>query len=281
MELHLVLLVLLAAVVHASWNAVVKASGDRVMTFAAIHATGTVLGVFAAFFVPLPEPQVWPYLIASMVIHNAYYVFLLLSYRLGDLSEVYPIARGSSPLLVALGAYAFAGEVPSMLGIGGIALVCLGIFSLTFSRGRPTRAGMKPMAAALTTGVLIASYTVVDGLGMRAGSTPWPYIVWLNLLEGIPFAVFAVATRARAVPDFLCANWRTVVIGGTLTIISYGIALYALTQGGMAHVSALRETSVLFAALIGTILLKEGFGKARIAAALIIASGIVILQVSA
>ncbi len=280
MSVQLVLLVLLAALIHATWNAVVKASADRVLTFAAIHAVGTVLGVGAAFFVALPEPQVWPFLLASALVHNVYYVFLLLSYRLGDLSEVYPVARGSSPLLVVILAAAAAGEIPNAAGLGGVALVSLGIISLTFSRGRPTRAGMKPLAAALATGGLIASYTVIDGLGMRAGASPWPYIVWLNLLEGIPFAVYALTVRRHAVPGFLAANWKPALAGGCLTISAYGIALYALTQGGMAHVSALRETSVLFAAVIGTVVLKEGFGLIRVAAAVVIATGIVILQVA-
>ena len=214
------------------------------------------------------------------MVHNLYYVFLLISYKLGDLSEVYPIARGSSPLLVALGAMVVAGEVPTVVGFGGIALVSVGIVSLTFARGKPTRAGMKPLLAAFCTGVLISSYTVLDGLGMRAGASPWPYIVWLNFLEGIPFGLYVLARRRTDVAPFLRASWKPALAGGCLTTIAYGIALFALTQGGMAHVSALRETSVLFAAVIGSLILKEGFGAARIISALIITAGIVVLQIS-
>lgn len=280
MEFHLVALVLFAALVHASWNAVVKSSGDRVLTFTAIHLTGTALGTVAIFFVGLPDVHVWPYLLVSALVHNLYYVFLLISYKLGDLSEVYPIARGSSPLLVALGAMVVAGEVPTVVGFGGIALVSVGIVSLTFGRGKPTRAGMKPLLAAFCTGVLISSYTVLDGLGMRAGASPWPYIVWLNFLEGIPFGLYVLARRRTDVAPFLRASWKPALAGGCLTTIAYGIALFALTQGGMAHVSALRETSVLFAAVIGSLILKEGFGAARIISALIITAGIVVLQIS-
>jgi drug/metabolite transporter (DMT)-like permease len=279
-EFHLVALVLFAALVHASWNAVVKSSGDRVLTFTAIHLTGTALGTVAIFFVGLPDVHVWPYLLVSALVHNLYYVFLLISYKLGDLSEVYPIARGSSPLLVALGAMVVAGEVPTVVGFGGIALVSVGIVSLTFARGKPTRAGMKPLLAAFCTGVLISSYTVLDGLGMRAGASPWPYIVWLNFLEGIPFGLYVLARRRTDVAPFLRASWKPALAGGCLTTIAYGIALFALTQGGMAHVSALRETSVLFAAVIGSLILKEGFGAARIISALIITAGIVVLQIS-
>jgi drug/metabolite transporter (DMT)-like permease len=279
-EFHLVALVLFAALVHASWNAVVKSSGDRVLTFTAIHLTGTALGTVAIFFVGLPDAHVWPYLLVSALVHNLYYVFLLLSYKLGDLSEVYPIARGSSPLMVALGAMVVAGEVPTVMGFGGIALVSLGIISLTFAGGKPTRAGMRPLLAALCTGVLISSYTVLDGLGMRAGASPWPYIVWLNFLEGIPFGLYVLACRRADVAPFLAGNWKPALAGGCLTTIAYGIALFALTQGGMAHVSALRETSVLFAAIIGSLILKEGFGRARIISALVITVGIVVLLIS-
>jgi len=281
LQLHLVLLILLAAVIHASWNAVVKASGDRFLTFTIIHFTGTVLGVIAAVFVGFPEPQVWPYLILSMIIHNIYYVFLLLCYRFGDLGEVYPIARGSSPLIVALMAVFFAGETLTPYAMVGIGLVSLGIISLTFAKGRPTRAGMKPLVLAISTGVLISSYTVVDGLGLRAGGSPWAYIVWLNMLEGIPFALWALTMRQNDLWPFLKTRWKPGVIGGCLTILAYGLVLYALNEGAMAHVSALRETSVLFAAIIGTFILKESFGSMRIISAALIVGGVIILQVAA
>jgi drug/metabolite transporter (DMT)-like permease len=280
LQLHLVFLILLAAVVHASWNAVVKASGNRFLTFTLIHFTGTALGVLVAPFVDFPEPQVWPYLILSMIIHNIYYVFLMLCYRYGDLGEVYPIARGSSPVLVAVLAFYLAGEIPSQNAMAGIGLVSIGIVSLMFAKGRPTRAGLLPIALAMTTGVLISSYTVVDGLGLRAGGSPWPYIVWLNMLEGIPFAIWAMARHRKELAPFLKAKWKPGIGGGCLTIIAYGLVLYALDQGAMAHVSALRETSVLFATIIGTFILKEKFGFRRVLSAALIVGGVVLLQVS-
>jgi len=279
LQLNLALLVLLAAVIHATWNAVVKSAGDRFLTFTVIAFTGTVIGAFAAFFVPLPAPQVWPYLILSAAVHNIYYVTLLLGCRYGDLSEVYPLARGSSPLIVLLLAAVFAAELPQPVTLAGIAMVSAGIISLTFTGGRLTRARMRPIGLALTTGLLTACYTVVDGLGMRVSTSLWPYIVWLNLLEGIPFALWAVMFRAPDLPGFLARRWKSGVAGGCLAILSYGLILFALSQGAMAHVSALRETSVLFAAVIGAVILKERFGIYRGVAAGIIGIGVVLMQV--
>jgi len=279
LQIHLALLVLLAAVVHASWNAVVKSSGDRFLTFTVVAFTGTVIGAVAAFFVPLPAPQVWPFLFLSAAIHNVYYVTLLLGYRYGDLSEVYPLARGSSPLIVLVLAALFAAEVPPPMALAGVALVSAGIISLAFAGGRLTRARVRPIALALTTGGLTACYTVVDGLGMRIDDNPWTYIVWLNILEGIPFALWAVVFRARHLPAHLAVRGKYGVAGGCLALLSYALILYALSQGAMAHVSALRETSVLFAAVIGAVVLKEGFGKYRILAAAVIGAGVILMQV--
>jgi len=280
LHLHLVFLILLAALIHASWNALVKASGDRLLVFALIHFTGTALGIVALPLVGLPEPQAWPYLVLSVVIHNIYYVFLMLSYRYGDLSEVYPVARGASPVLVAILAFTLAGERPSLSAMIGIGVVSFGVISLMFANGRPTKAGLLPIALALMTAVLISGYTVVDGLGLRHQTTPWPYIVWLNMLEGIPFALWAIIYRRNAVIPFLKDKWKPGVIGGCLTTAAYGLVLFALSQGAMAHVSALRETSVLFAAIIGAVVLKESFGLRRVISAGLIVCGVVLLQVS-
>lgn len=279
LQLHLVLLVLLAALIHAFWNAVVKSAGDRVLTLTLIHVTGACIGGIAVLYVGLPDPEVWPYLILSVIIHNFYYLFLLLSYRVGDLSEVYPIARGSSPLLVVLLALVLAGEIPSEGALIGIVMVSLGIISLTFAKGKITQAGLVPIGLALATGTMIASYTVIDGLGVRAGESPWPYIAWLNLLEAIPITLYALTRRTDKIMPFIKVNWKPGVLGGTLALIAYACAMYALNEGAMAHVSALRETSVLFATLIGAFVLKEGFGWRRLAAALVITTGIINLQV--
>ena len=275
---HLVFLVLLAAVLHATWNAVVKASGDRFLSFTAIRGTGTVLACLVVAFVPVPDPEAWPYLLAGVVIHNFYYVVLLQAYRFGDLSHVYPLARGIAPVTVAGLAALFAGEVPGLGGITGIALVSLGVASLMFAGEGLKGAAAKPIALAVITGLFIAAYTVVDGLGMRLGQTALGYIVWLNIGEGIPFMIAASVMRRRDIGPFLKQHWPRTTGTGVLVVAAYGLVLYALGQGAMAQVSALRETSVLFAAIIGWVVLGEPFGRHRIAAAAVIVTGVVLLQ---
>ena len=283
LQLHLVFLVLLAAVLHASWNAVVKSSGDRFLSFTAIRGTGTVIAAGATFFVTVPLSEAWPYLVAGWVIHNCYYVVLLQSYRFGDLSHVYPLARGVAPVTVAVLAAVFAGEVLNTGGMIGIGLVSAGIISLMFTGRRDESGpggGLKPVLLAVATGLFIATYTVVDGIGIRLGETALGYIVWLNIGEGIPFMIAALALRPKEVGPFLKLHWPRTTGTGLLVVLAYGLVLYALSQGAMAHVSALRETSVLFAAVIGVVLLREPLGPRRIAAAAVIVAGIILLQVS-
>jgi drug/metabolite transporter (DMT)-like permease len=212
-------------------------------------------------------------------VHAAYHLFLNSAYRFGDLNHVYPLAQGSAPLLVTALAATAAGEVPSVLGAAAILMMSLGVASLSFDRGSGTDMRRRPIILALATGALIAVYTVIDGLGIRAAASPWTYIVWLMFLEGIPFMAWTALRRRREVGPYLRREWKQALAVGILSKLAYGFVLYALAQGAMAHVSALRETSVLFAALIGTSLLKETFGIRR-AAADVIASGVVLLQVS-
>jgi len=279
---HLVALVLLSAIMHATWNALVKNSGgDRFLTMVFVVGVGTVFGIPLIPFIPLPHPDSWPYLIASTLLHNGYYVILILTYRVGDLSQVYPLARGTAPLLVALLAAYFAGETMGYGGIAGVALVSVGIVSLMFVGGVPRGDAQKPIFLALGTSVFIGAYTVVDGLGMRLAGPPLGYILWLNILEGFPFIIAAYFLRYRHnVDGFFQRRWKTGLAGGILAIVAYGLVLYALSQGAMAYVVAMRETSVLFVAIIGSLILKETFGKVRIISAVVIVIGLVTLQLS-
>lgn len=284
-------LVLLAAVLHSTWNALVKSSGDQFLSFTAIRATGTIVAAGAAFFVPVPVSYAWPYLLAGVAIHNCYYVVLLQAYRFGDLSHVYPLARGIAPVTVAVLAAVFVGEIPTTGAITGIGLVSAGIISLMFTgpgagnesgdgSGKGAGGDLKAVLLAVATGLFIAGYTVVDGIGIRLGETVFGYIVWLNVGEGIPFMIAAVAMRPKEVGPFLKRHWPRTTGTGLLVVLAYGLVLYALSQGAMAHVSALRETSVLFATVIGVVILREPLGWRRVAAAAVIVAGVILMQVS-
>jgi drug/metabolite transporter (DMT)-like permease len=277
---EILVLVLLAAVAHAGWNALVKASGERGAIFSVLLLTGGAFGLVGVVVLPLPAPEAWFYLLLSAVVHYGYYGFLLLAYRYGDLSHVYPLARGSAPLMVAGGAWVMAGEQLGAMGIAGLALASGGIMSLAFENGLPRDHAAKAVFFAIGTGTLIAAYTVVDGLGVRASQAPISYIAWLNVLEAIPISLWLLARRPASFTGLSGRSWRRGIFGGVLAMAAYGLVIYALSLGAMAHISALRETSVLFAALIGILILREKAGSQgrRIAAAGLVSAGIVTLQ---
>lgn len=273
-------LVLVAALAHASWNALVKASGERGAIFSVMLLTGGVFGLAGVMVFPLPAAEAWPYLAVSTALHYAYYGFLMLAYRYGDLSHVYPMARGSAPLMVAAAAWVAAGEALPPVGIAGLVLASAGIMSLTLEGGLPRDHAAKAVFFALGTGVLIAAYTLVDGLGVRASRAPIGYIAWLNLLEALPVSLWLLVRRPAAFTGLSRRARRFGIAGGVLAMAAYGLVIFALSLGAMAYVSALRETSVLFASLIGIVLLRESSARParRLAAAAVVSAGIVILQ---
>jgi drug/metabolite transporter (DMT)-like permease len=280
-------LLLLAALMHASWNAILKSDqSDRLATFGVIMTTGTVMGLCAVPFLPWIEPAAWKYLIASVLIHVLYYTFLLKAYSYGDLSHTYPIARGLGPLLVALVSGRFIGEHLRPQDIAGVVLLSFGLIALAMPLRnvvpRPDgRHGLATLFAVLT-GITIAGYIIADGLGVRAAGPTFEhrlsYIAWLCVVEGPWLLVLAIVIRPGTVWSHLRRTWWRGVIGGTIANVGYGIAIYALVLGPMAHVAALRETSVLFGALMGTLLLGEPFGVRRVAAAFVIVVGLVLMN---
>ena len=280
-------LLLMAALMHASWNAILKSDqSDRLATFGVIMTTGTVMGLCAVPFLPWIEPAAWKYLASSVLIHVLYYTFLLKAYSYGDLSHTYPIARGLGPLLVALVSGRFIGEHLRAQDIAGVLLLSFGLIALAMPLRnvvpRPgSRHGLATLFAALT-GVTIAAYIIADGLGVRSAGPTFQhrlsYIAWLCVVEGPWLLVLAIALRPRTVWTHLRRTWWRGMIGGVIANIGYGIAIYALVLGPMAHIAALRETSVLFGALIGTLLLGEPFGRRRVAAAFVIVVGLVLMN---
>ncbi len=265
-------IVLLAALLHASWNAVVKAVSDRALVLAAVSASHALLGLALILFATPPDRASWFYIFLSTVIHFGYYVFLFQSYRLGDLSQVYPISRGMAPGLVTLGAYLFVGETLGPAGWVGLTAITLGIGLLAFQRGI-THASRGAIAVAAINGVLVASYSVVDGIGVRLADSPFGYMGWLFLME-FPVPLFILLRRhRRAVPIEL----RTLafgLLGGVGAVSAYGLVIYAKTIAPLGAVSAVRESSVIMAALIGLFLLGERPWRPRIASATIVALGV-------
>ena len=272
--------VLVAAVLHAAWNALAARLPDKLAGLGAIGLAQIAVGVLALVVVPAPAGPSRPFVIGSSLLHVGYDLLLLNGYRVGELSQVYPLARGLAPLLVAGAAAAVAGERLGPAGLAGVALVCLGLVSLTFAGGWPSRQDRPALALAAATGVAIAAYTVTDGLGVRQTGSALGYIVWLTFLPGLGMVACAAAYRRRALPAGLRRAWPAGVVIMVLSSLAYGLVLWAQQRGALAAVAALRETSVLLAAAIGTVLFKERFGRVRIVGAALVAAGIVLLNLS-
>lgn len=272
-------LVLCAAALHALWNAIVKAADDRALVFGAISATNVLAGVALVALFPAPAVESWPFIAASTLIHYGYYVFLLLAYRLGDFSQVYPISRGLAPILVALGAQAFAGETLPVLAWLGLLSVSFGIIILSLPSDG-IRPNLAAVAAATGTGLFIASYSIVDGIGVRLADSPFGYIGWLFMLE-FP-VIFVVALRQRGKPP--ANRWPAIrlgLLGGIFAALAYGIVIYVKAFTPLGAVSAVRESSVIIAAVIGAVYFGERPWRRRIFAAAIVTTGVVALGIYA
>lgn len=270
--------VLLAALLHASWNAMLHGNHDRFQSMTWMSIAIAVVSTIAVWFTPWPAAAAWPYIVASGLVHNVYNMTLVRSYRRNDLAQAYPIARGSSPLLVTLGAALFAHEAIGPLHALGIAMISGGIIALALQGRHVSRSSA---LAALTTGSMIALYTVIDGIGVRqSGGQALTYTLWMFVFYWLTPALF-VATRglsalwtpAHAMPIAVGSS----LVGGLLSIAAYGIVIWALQSGAMGAVSALRETSVVFAVLIGRAFLHETVSAKRWLACVVVAAGAVCL----
>ncbi|MDN0193789.1 DMT family transporter [Streptomyces sp. S.PNR 29] len=266
--------VLLAAVTHASWNAIAHKITDKLVGFALISGGGVVIGVALAAVTAFPAAGAWPYLFASAVIHIAYYALLMTSFRLGDFGQAYPLARGTAPLVVTVLAAVFAHEVPDGWAAAGIAVSCAGLTGVALWGLRGHRPDWAAIGAALATGLTIAAYTVVDGLGVRASGSPLGYIAWLMTVQGVVIPAYALwrwrgETAARLRP-FAGLG----LLGAALSVTAYALVLWAQTKAELAPIAALRESSIIVGAAIGAIFFKERFGMPRIAAAGLLVVGI-------
>ncbi|MCS0600272.1 DMT family transporter [Streptomyces sp. LP11] len=266
--------VLLAAITHASWNAIAHRITDKLVGFTLISGGGLLIGLAVVPFVGVPAAGAWPYLMVSAVVHIAYYALLMTSFRLGDFGQTYPLARGSAPLVVAVLAAVFAHEVPGPWMLAGIGVSCLGLSGVGLWGLRGSRPNWAAVGAALATGLTIAAYTVVDGLGVRAAHSPLGYIAWLMAVQGAAIPAYMYA-RARADTVRLLRPYAALgLLGAALSVAAYALVLWAQTRAELAPVAALRESSIIVGAAIGALLFKERFGAPRIAAAGLLVVGI-------
>jgi len=274
--------VLGAALLHAAWNAMIKAGRDPLLDTALVALAGTMVALPLTLFVDAPAPASWPYIFATVVVHIGYYVAIAAAYRLGDLSHAYPIMRGVAPLLVALASGFWFGEHLSAGTWTGVLLICGGVLSLAFVAGSKASAAGKSAAAttlwALASAAIIAVYTLIDAAGVRASGGAERYVVWLFVFLGLPFGLTVLAMKRGAFLRHARQHWWRGVAGSVLSGLSYGIALWAMTRAPVAVVAALRETSVIFAALIGAWLLNEGHVRERIWGAAAVLAGLIALK---
>jgi len=279
---------------HATWNALAKSVKDHLVGFVALNLGAGAVCLLVVPFVAAPARRAWPYLALSVVIHVGYQALLLQSYRVGDFNQVYPIARGTAPLLVALLAAPLADERLGALQLAGVVAIGSGLISLAHvrdwlrpARGRPGpspglrgRPGPPPaLAFAFATGLLITAYSLVDGLGVRRAESTLGYAAWLVLIESMSIPVFALLRERARVRRAWRTTWRPAGSGGVLSVTAYAIVLWAQTRGALAAVTALRETGVIVAAVIGTVVFHEHFGRRRLVAAIFVATGVVLLNV--
>lgn len=272
----IVAIVLFGALLHASWNVVVKSSTDKALDTALIHLLGSIIALPLLLVVGLPPPVAWPYILASVVIHIAYYVALSGAYKNGDMGLTYPLMRGVAPMLVAVSAFTTLGEQLSPVAWAGVIGVCGGVLVLGLSRHALDN--RRATLFALANALVIAVYTVVDALGARASGNALQYVVALFVLDGWPFALMVLARRGRAAWPYARSRWPVAAGGALASLGSYGIALWAMTRAPVATVAALRETSVLFAALLGSWLLKEQFTTRRAIGTFVIVGGVMALR---
>jgi drug/metabolite transporter (DMT)-like permease len=272
-----IVVVLCSAVLHATWNALTHSAKDRVaaVTLIGIAAIGCAsVGVLVA---PVPARAAWPFIGVSAALEAGYYYGLVLAYRLGEFSRMYPLARGTSPLVVALVGTLIVGQPMSGLELAGVLVVSCGLLALAFAEGLPSRADLPAIGAAVGTGVIIAAYTVVDGVAVRRAGTVIGYASWIFLIQGVLVVLIAVALRRRTLVASLKPGWRPGLAGGMISMLAYLLVLWAQTKGTLAGIATLRETSILIGCVIGTVVFHERFGHTRLVASAGVVTGILLI----
>lgn len=279
MSLTITLLVLLAALLHASWNFLVKQADDKLLSMSAVVMGHVPFAVIALFIVPLPTWETWPYLLASTVFHTGYQWFLLNAYRFGDLSQVYPLARGVAPLLVTLISVMVLGVVLSGMQFAAIALIGLGIISLVMVRAVNTGIDIKSISLALITGCFISGYSITDGLGARVAGTAVGYYAFGSLVNATVWFMYIRLKSPGLMTRLVTQHTGLSLMGGGASFGAYSLVVWAFTVAPIALVTAVRETSIIFAMLLGTLLLKERLGWQKVFAVVMTVLGVLVLRI--
>jgi uncharacterized membrane protein len=271
--------VLFSALLHATWNAMIKVSGDRLIIMGVTTATTSVLALPILFYLPLPAPESWPYLILSACVHTFYMLVLVRAYGLGDFAQVYPLSRGSAPLLTAILSFLILNESMQPSELFGMLLIVIGILGLTLETSAGVLRLSRPaLFYSLLTGLCITAYSLVDGIGVRLSGNNLSFILWMFFLDGFLVPLIAYTQRPREVFfNTIKTVWRTGLLVSLLSTTGYAIIVWAFSQERIAPVAVLRETSVLFAMLISVLFIKEAFSTLRVLIVSLILAGIILL----
>nr|WP_314634767.1 DMT family transporter [uncultured Janthinobacterium sp.] len=275
-----VAVVLFAALLHASWNAIVKSGKDTFLSTVLVSVGAALISLAVLPFVAAPDAASWPYLAASAVAQLAYYSLLAAAYKAGDMSHAYPLMRGSAPLIVALASWPLIGERLSPMQMGAVACICAGILALYVAARTPATPKNTGRATAFALGnaCVIASYTLIDGIGVRLSGAPAAYTMWIFVLNGTGLLLWTLLRRRAGLLAYAQTQWHLAAFGGFGTLASYGLALWAMTQAPVAAIAALRETSILFAIAIAALFLREKISPRRYLAIGLIAAGAILMR---
>jgi drug/metabolite transporter (DMT)-like permease len=276
MPLDVMLVVLFSALLHAGWNALVRSATDKLRSTLLVVCGAGAMSLLLLPALPLPAASSWPYLIASGLIHVVYFTLVALSYRSAALSFAYPVMRGTAPAMAALAALLLLHESPSAGGWVGIGLICAGVLLLARAAWRSVRPAA--VGFALGNACVIAAYTLLDGQGARLSGHALSYTAWVFLLTALLMLGLALAWRGRTLLQPGPGAWHTALLGGMGTLAAYSLVLWAMTRAPIASVAALRETSIVFAALLGMLFLKEPMGRLRLASILMVCAGAVAIK---
>jgi len=265
-------------VLHAVWNAVIKSGHDKHLGMTALVLGHAPIALVVAVIAPAPDPASWPFLLTGIGLHVGYQLFLLTSYRFGDLTQVYPIARGTAPMLVAGVSVVFLGVALSGSEILAIMMIAIGVMSLSLVRQHDGLRNSRAAALAFVTGCFIAGYSLNDGLGARQAGTALGFYAWLSVANAIVFSLIMAVAKPGLIRRIHIEALPALLLGGSASYVAYGLVIWAFTQAPIALVTALRESSIIFALLIGVFFLKERLDLAKVVSTIITLSGAILLR---